>query len=293
MPTRAMLNRLLWGSFSWLRVGRSLLLIGLVVYGYLLWLGVFQSERMIFLPRPASYQDGEQILKLTTSDGLRISAVYLPNPAASYTLLYSHGNAEDLGDILPRMLSLQRQGFSVLAYDYRGYGTSEGTPSEVGAYKDIEAAYAYLIAQGIPPGQILVYGRSVGGGPSVYLAAQKPVGGLILESTFVTAFRVLTRIPLLPFDRFDNLSRIAKIDCPLLILHGTHDSLIPFWHAETLYKAAGDPKRLVPIEGADHNNLLQVAGERYYTILRQFVDELVDPYRSRQRDGVSETTPLR
>ncbi|MFQ3612675.1 MAG: alpha/beta hydrolase [Cyanobacteriota bacterium] len=279
MVSRPWLRQLLWGSFSWVRVGRSLILIGLIVYGYLIWLGWFQSERMIFLPRPASYQDGEQILKLTTSDGLLISAIYLPNPAAPYTLLYSHGNAEDLGDILPRLFSLQRQGFSVLAYDYRGYGTSQGDPSEVGAYKDIEAAYDYLMAQGIPPAQILVYGRSVGGGPSVYLAAQKPVGGVILESTFVTAFRVLTRIPLLPFDRFDNLSRIPNIDCPLLILHGTDDGLIPFWHAQTLYKAARDPKRLVPIEGANHNNLLEVAGDRYYSILHQFVEELVDPYR--------------
>ncbi|MCJ2543198.1 alpha/beta hydrolase [Thermostichus vulcanus] len=277
MVSRPWLRQLVWGSFSWVRVGRSLILIGLIVYGYLIWLGWFQSERMIFLPRPASYQDGEQILKLTTSDGLLISAIYLPNPAASYTLLYSHGNAEDLGDILPRLFSLQRQGFSILAYDYRGYGTSQGEPSEAGAYKDIEAAYDYLIAQGIPPAQILVYGRSVGGGPSVYLAAQKPVGGVILESTFVTAFRVLTRIPLLPFDRFDNLSRIPTIDCPLLILHGTDDGLIPFWHAQTLYKAARDPKRLVPIEGANHNNLLQVAGDRYYSILHQFVEELVDP----------------
>ncbi|MEN9203102.1 MAG: alpha/beta hydrolase [Thermostichus sp. DG_1_6_bins_120] len=275
MLTRAVLGRLLWGSFSWLRVGRSLLIIGLVVYGYLIWLGWFQSERMIFLPRPSSYQDGEQILKLTTSDGLRISAVHLPNPNATHTLLYSHGNAEDLGDILPRMHSLRQQRFGVLAYDYRGYGTSEGTPSEAGVYKDIEAAYAYLIAQGIPPTQILVYGRSVGGGPSVYLAARKPVGGVILESTFVTAFRVLTQIPLLPFDRFDNLSRIPKINCPLLILHGTQDTLIPFWHAQTLYQAARDPKRLVPIEGAEHNNLPQVAGERYYRILHQFVEELV------------------
>ncbi|MFS8924385.1 alpha/beta hydrolase [Synechococcus sp. B60.1] len=263
--------------FLGLRLGPSLLPISLGVYGYLLWLGWFQSERLIFLPRPASYQDGEAILKLTTADGLQISAVYLPNPAATYTLLYSHGNAEDLGDILPRLRKLQQGGFSVLAYDYRGYGTSEGIPSEAGAYKDIEAAYAYLRDQGIPPGRILLYGRSVGGGPSVYLAAQKPVGGLILESTFVTAFRVLTRIPLLPFDRFDNLSRIAQINCPLLILHGTQDRLIPFWHAEALYQAARDPKRLVPIEGADHNNLLQVAGERYLPILHQFVTELVEP----------------
>ncbi|MGQ9837914.1 MAG: alpha/beta hydrolase [Cyanobacteriota bacterium] len=278
MPTCAIPNHLLWGSFLWLRVGRSALLIGMVImviYGYLIWLGLFQSERLIFLPRPASYQDGERILKLTTSDNLMISAVYLPNPTATYTLLYSHGNAEDLGDILPRLLSLQREGFSVLAYDYRGYGTSEGEPSEAGAYKDIEAAYDYLVAQGIPPAQILVYGRSVGGGASVYLAAQKPVGGLILESTFVTAFRVLTRIPLLPFDRFNNLSRIPNINCPLLILHGTEDSLIPFWHAQTLYRAARDPKRLVPIVGANHNDLLWVAGERYYTILHQFVDELL------------------
>jgi fermentation-respiration switch protein FrsA (DUF1100 family) len=244
MPHRDLLQ-LVWGSFPWLRVGRSLLLVGLVVYGYLLWLGWFQSERLIFLPQPASYRDGDAILKLTTSDGLQISAVYLPNPAAAYTLLYSHGNAEDLGDILPRLVHLQQAGFAVLAYDYRGYGTSEGIPSEAGAYKDIEAAYTYLV---------------------------------ILESTFVTAFRVLTRIPLLPFDRFDNLSRMAKINCPLLILHGTHDRLIPFWHAETLYQAARDPKRLVPIEGAGHNNLLEVAGERYVPILHQFVAELVDPH---------------
>ena len=85
-----------FGFFPWLRLGRSLLLVGLGVYGYLLWLGWFQSERLIFLPRPASYQDGDAILKLTTSDGLQISAVYLPNPQATYTLLYSHGNAEDL-----------------------------------------------------------------------------------------------------------------------------------------------------------------------------------------------------
>lgn len=113
MPHRDLLQ-LVWGSFPWLRVGRSLLLVGLVVYGYLLWLGWFQSERLIFLPQPASYRDGDAILKLTTSDGLQISAVYLPNPAAAYTLLYSHGNAEDLGDILPRLVGLQQAGFAVL-----------------------------------------------------------------------------------------------------------------------------------------------------------------------------------
>ncbi len=269
------LEQLVWGSSPWLRVGRSLLLLAFVAYASLLWLAWFQSERLIFLPRPASYRDGEPILKLSTADGLLISAIHLRNPTATYTLLYSHGNAEDLGEILPRLLRLQQQGFSVLAYDYRGYGTSQGKPSEAGTYKDIQAAYDYLINQGIPPARILVYGRSVGGGPSVYLATRNPVGGLILESTFVTAFRVLTQIPLVPFDRFDNLGRIPAINCPLLILHGTADLLIPFWHAEALYRAAPDPKRLVAIEGAGHNTLLQVAGDRYYRILQKFVEELV------------------
>src|SRR5262249_28492413 len=99
---------------------------------------------MIFVPPPATYADHGEVRKLRTADGLRISAVYLPSPSATYTLLVSHGNAEDLGTLAPHLVRLRALGFAVFAYDYRGYGTSEGTPSERGAYADIDAAYADL-----------------------------------------------------------------------------------------------------------------------------------------------------
>ena len=89
------------------------------------------ADRMTFLPPPATYRDSDAILKLQTADGVELSAVHLPNPAADYTVLYSHGNAEDLGVILPMLARLRASGFAVFAYDYRGYGTSRGTPSAV------------------------------------------------------------------------------------------------------------------------------------------------------------------
>ncbi|HAX79930.1 MAG TPA: hypothetical protein DCY88_29865 [Cyanobacteria bacterium UBA11372] len=94
---------------------------------------------MIFLPQPSTYEDTQDIIKLTTANGVSISAIYLPNPKAKYTILYSHGNAEDLGYGLPMLKELRDIGFSVFAYDYQGYGTSRGTPSEANAYqKDAE-----------------------------------------------------------------------------------------------------------------------------------------------------------
>src|SRR5215813_12301269 len=123
---------------------------------------------MIFLPPPATYRDAAETLHLTTTDGTRLSAVHLANPHADFTILYSHGNAEDLGLIAPLLARLREWGFAVFAYDYRGYGTSRGTPSERGAYEDVDAAYAFLTRTlGVPPGRIIAYGRSVGSGPAV------------------------------------------------------------------------------------------------------------------------------
>lgn len=232
---------------------------------------VFFSDSVIFQPHPSSYKDSPETLKLTTQNGKRISALYLRNPAAKFTLLVSHGNAEDLGDDRFWLEELRKIGFSVLAYDYEGYGTSEGKPSEQAAYRDENAAYDYLTqALKTAPETIIVYGRSVGSGPAVHLAARKPVAGLILQSPFVSAFRVLTRIPLLPLDKFPSYRDIGRVRCPLLIIHGESDRVIAPWHGRRLFLLANEPKRFLPIPGADHNDLEIVAGKIYTNALSEF-----------------------
>jgi len=265
------LKQLLIGDFSFKR----LLLSFVFIYVSVLLYGVFWGDRAIFLPQPSSYQDSPEIMKLNSGVKHKISAIYLPNNKAYYTILFSHGNAEDLGDIRPVLKELHQGGFSVFAYDYQGYGTSQGTPSEQNTYQDIDAAYDYLTTQlKIPRDRVLAYGRSVGGGPTVDLVSRKPVAGLILESTFISAFRVITKIPLFPLDKFTNLDKIKTIHVPVLIMHGTNDDVIPFWHGETLFAIAHPPKRFFPVKGAGHNNVMEVAGTRYFQTLSEFIKDL-------------------
>ncbi|ERT08250.1 alpha/beta hydrolase family protein [Lyngbya aestuarii BL J] len=220
------------------------------------------------------------MIQLKAANGDDITALYLPNPESQYTILYSHGNAEDIGQTRFHLQKLQEIGFSVLVYDYPGYGTSSGKPTVKGTYHAINAAYNYLTQDlNIPPHEILVYGRSVGGGPSVDLASRKPIGGLIIESSFVSIFRVVTRIPLFPFDKFSNLAKIPKVNSPILILHGNQDQVIPFWHGEKLYAKANEPKMSFWVDGADHNDVLDVAGQRYLETLKKFT-ELVENHHS-------------
>lgn len=173
------------------------------------------------------------------------------------------------------LVAMRDAGFSVLGYDYRGYGTSEGSPSERKAYLDAEAAYAYLVEEvRLPPGRIIVHGRSLGGAMAIELAAHKPVGGLIVESAFVSAARVVTSMPVCFLDRFKNHEKIGAVGCPVLFIHGTADRLIPLWHAERLFAAANEPKWSWWVEGAGHNDLQWHAGRAYWRRLRGFADSL-------------------
>lgn len=265
------LKELLIGKFTGKRLLRSSLLIYLTLCVY----AFFFTDRQIFQPPLSSYQDSQEILKLTSVSGNKISALYLPHPQGTYTILYSHGNAEDLGMIRPRLQSLFQAGFNVFAYDYQGYGTSQGKPSETGSYEDIKTAYNFLVNQSkIPPDRMILYGRSIGSGPTVDLASKQPVAGVILESPFMTIFRVITVIPLFPFDKFDNLAKIKKVDVPLLILHGTADKIIPFWHGETLFSQANFPKKLHGIKNAGHDDVVELAGQEYFQHLQEFMKGL-------------------
>jgi abhydrolase domain-containing protein 17 len=273
--TLSWLYYLFIGELSLRRLLRSLILIPIVTVVGLMSYGYMFSDRTIFQPPSPGYKDSEEIIKLTTSDGARISAVFLPNEIAEYTILFSHGNAEDLGTVGLRLRQLHEVGFSVLGYDYRGYGTSEGRPSESAVYKDIDAAFEYLTTQRkIPPDRIILDGWSLGGAVAADLASRRPVAGLVLESAFVSAFRVVTVVPV-PFDKFNTLSKVKSVTCPILVIHGRDDNVIKFWHGKKLFDAANEPKQSFWIDNAGHGDLSLASGGGYEVALRNFVNSLL------------------
>ncbi len=265
----------LTGEYSFKRLMTSLLLIPLFVYLGLLSFAWLFADKLIFQPQFSSYRDDEKIIRLTTFGGEKISAKFYPNPNATQTILFSHGNAEDLNTSDSMIKEFQKNGFAILVYDYRGYGTSEGNPTEENMYQDIDAAYEYLTGElKIRPEKIIAHGRSLGGAAAIDLAARRNLGGLIVESAFVSAFRVLTKFPITPFDKFTNLSKIKSIKCPVLFIHGRNDAVISFWHGERLFAEANEPKFSYWINEAGHNNVYQIGGTAYLKRIRDFADNL-------------------
>jgi fermentation-respiration switch protein FrsA (DUF1100 family) len=262
------------------RIMRMLLMLIGVGYVGLITLAFF-ADKLIFQPHPTSYRDAE----FAAAEGIQhvrlrsgpetITAVYLSNPSATYTLLYSHGNGEDVGDDLPILEEFRHAGFAVLAYDYRGYGTSTGFPSEKGTYEDAHAAYDYLTQTlHIEPAHIIAFGHSLGAAAAIELASIKPVAGLIADAPFLSAFRMLTRVQVLPWDKFDNASRIREVHCPVLIIQGKRDEVIPWWHGQRIYQLANEPKRFLWIDNAGHNDSLVVAEKQYLQALCDFAASL-------------------
>lgn len=258
---------------------QGILLRGLIYGGgFYLLLNLYAfliTDKLIFQPQNPGYRSLPNEVRIPTADDQTLNAVFLEAPNARHTLLFSHGNAEDLSNVTPFMQQFQHAGISVLMYDYRGYGTSDGRPSTRNAKQDVSAAYRWLIEEKkIAPESIIAHGRSLGGGVAVWLAANHKVGGLIVESSFVSTIRVKTRWPLLPWDKFNSLRAMKKITCPVLLIHGTEDRTVPFWHAKKLYNAAPEPKQYLWIENGRHNDYAYVAGEAYLESIRSFVQQL-------------------
>ena len=247
-------KKLLWGTWNWKRPLKSLAFIYLTLCLFA-W-GC--SNSMIFLP-PAPYYSSETegLEMLTTSKGKQVAALWHPErqPGAP-VLLWSHGNAEDAGALHPLVIELQAEGFAVLAYDYPGYGLSEGSPNEQGCYEAIEAAYQFLTQQQkIPPDEIVLVGQSVGSGPACWLAEREDTRALVLISPFRSAYRTVTRIPIIPGDKFVNIKRIPHIEEPLLVIHGENDRTISISNGRAVHDLHPGPKRFVAIPRAHHNNI--------------------------------------
>ena len=220
---------------------------------------------LVFQPPEITYIHARKhLIWLRTSKGVKIPAFYVDR-RSEVTVIFSHGNAEDLGMVYEHCVDFTREmNVNLIAYDYEGYGKAGGVPSEAGCYDDIESAYLFLTdVLHQSPGNIVLYGRSLGSGPSCYLAEKLSkegvrLGGLVLQSPLLSVYRVAFNFRFtLPGDMFPNVDRIAHISCPLLVIHGTRDEVVPFWNGENLFLEAPIHWRARPlwIDGAGHNNV--------------------------------------
>jgi fermentation-respiration switch protein FrsA (DUF1100 family) len=220
-------------------------------------------------------------VSFAASDGVQLHGWFVPGEK-EVTWLWFHGNAGNISDRLENLKLIHDElGVSVFLFDYRGYGRSEGMPSEEGTYRDGEAALAYLRSrEDVEPDRIVYFGRSLGAGIAVELALSHPPFGLILESPVPSIAELARRhYPFLPVwpllrTRYDSLGKIGNIAVPLLVLHGDQDDIVPFAAGRKLFEAANEPKEFYTIRGAGHNDTYLVGGEEYFGVLQRFVEGL-------------------
>ena len=215
-----------------------------------------------------------------TADDKKLHGWFVPATSNSLApvILFLHGNAGNIGHRWEKIRILHDLDVSVFIFDYRGYGQSEGRPSEAGIYKDTDAAYAYLVERGIAPERIIVYGESLGGAFAIDLAARKTVKALIVEDTFASVPAMVRKtMPFIPpfvlATRLDSLSKIAKVPTPKLIFHSIDDEIVPFEMGKALFDAAAEPKKFVQLRGG-HNTAFLDDFETYRSGLMKFIVEL-------------------
>jgi fermentation-respiration switch protein FrsA (DUF1100 family) len=181
-------------------------------------------------------------------------------------MIFSHGNAEDIYLVQTWLQTyfLKNVEVNAVVYEYTGYGESNGKiPIDRSLYEDIETVYIYLTENlNIDPNTIILFGRSIGSGPSCFLAEKYPVAGLILHSALMSALRVVFNLRwTLPFDKFPNIDRIPNIDCPIFVIHGRRDEIVPFYHAVELFQACRHKYPPYYVDGAGHNNVEKFAND--------------------------------
>ena len=243
------------------------------------------QSNYIYFPDSETSSTPEEIgleyeeVTLQTEDGVRITGWFVPEEENRFIILFCHGNAGNISHRLDFLKMFNRLGLSTFIFDYRGYGESEGSPTEEGTYLDAETAYEYLVRErGIHPLQIIVMGRSLGGPIASYIASRYPVRALIVESSFTSIKDLAPIHMLIPakfFSKFSYETReyIKNTNVPIIIIHSRDDEIIPFSHGEKLYQAAKGEKKFVEIQGTHSNGYMQ-SYEKYMEKLNSFINSL-------------------
>jgi fermentation-respiration switch protein FrsA (DUF1100 family) len=270
----------------------ALVVLVVVVYlGLLLLLRLNESRLIYFpgpqrslLPSPLHLALPTQRVEIPTEDGLTLVSWMIPAgpDSTGLWLLICHGNAGNLSefDRPVHYAGLRQLGLHLLAYDYRGYGESEGIPTETGLYEDAQAAYRYLREQvGVPADRIIVFGHSLGSAVAIDLVSRVSAGGLIVEGALTSVIeRGQELYPYIPVrwiavSRFSSLEKIGKVRVPKLFLHAMGDEVIPLAHGRRLYEAAPPPKVFVELRGG-HGDAFDVDSANYYGSIQRFLASL-------------------
>ena len=249
----------------------------------LLW--VFQ-RRLIYLPSgsvppAASVLPAAEDVTFETADGLRLGGWFVPGRERGPAVLVCNGNGGNRAMRAALAAALARMGLAVLLFDYRGYGRNPGSPTEEGLAADARAAVGYLAARAeVDPARLVYFGESLGAAVALRLATERPPAALVLRSPFASLAEVgRVHYPVLPVswllrDRFDSEALAGRLDAPLLVVAGGRDGIVPVGHSRRLFAAAPQPKRLVVLDGADHNDPELLAGPRLLEELRAFLAEV-------------------
>jgi hypothetical protein len=253
----------------------TIILVIIIAYSILGWALYFLQPTFIYHPvREVPYDPGDisltfEKVSFKTADDVKLFGWYIPAENAKYTVLFCHGNGGNIAHRLDTINFLNELGLNCFIFDYRGYGKSRGKPTEQGTYFDAEAAYIWLTEnKKIPPQQIIIFGRSLGGSIGAYLAGKVPCKGIVLESTFTSYVDMGRKFyPYMPVKLFASFSYrtidyIKQINVPMLIIHSRNDELVPFEFGLRLYDAANEPKEFIEIDGS-HNDGFLFSGELY------------------------------
>lgn len=266
------------------------LLIAAVIYGVFVAMIYFSQSRMLYYPNLPSRKISatpEQIgllfeeVSFTASDGVKLHGWFLPADNAQGTLLFFHGNAGNISHRLDSLHIFNALNLDVLIFDYRGYGQSEGSPTEQGTYLDAEAAWHYLTSErSIPAGNILLFGRSLGGAVAAHLASRHQAMGLALESTFTSVPDMAAELyPLLPVRwlasfRYNTKAALDAVSYPLFIAHSPEDEIIPYTHGRMLFDSARQPKQFLKLSGGHNGGFLSDRSE-YLKAWRVFIERCI------------------